>query len=202
MDAPTCERLLHKARTGNQESLSQLLESARAPLSRHASRELWSILSRRIDASDIVQQTLLEAQIGFADFRGRSQAEWEHWLFRILKHNVLRERDTHLHAAKRDVRRELPIHELHTAALPLSTYEFASPDEQAELAEARQQIESALEHLPDSQRTAVRLRYLEGKSLDELVTQMGRSHTAVAGLLKRGLQRLRQSRNLISDGCE
>ena len=48
-----------------------------------------------------------------------------------------------------------------------------------------------LHNLPESQREAIRLRYLEGRSLKELAESLGRSETAVAGLLKRGLRNLR-----------
>jgi RNA polymerase sigma-70 factor (ECF subfamily) len=52
-------------------------------------------------------------------------------------------------------------------------------------------LAAALETLPEPQRTAVELRYLGECSLDEIVSTMGRSRAAVAGLLRRGLAALR-----------
>ena len=45
--------------------------------------------------------------------------------------------------------------------------------------------------LPQDQREALRLRYLEGKTLLEIAERLDRSEMAVAGLLKRGLRSLR-----------
>ena len=42
----------------------------------------------RIDASDIVQQTLLEAHRGLGKFTGESEGEWLAWLRQILTHNT------------------------------------------------------------------------------------------------------------------
>ena len=45
--------------------------------------------------------------------------------------------------------------------------------------------------LPEVQREAIRLRYLEGRTLQQIAESIGRSEMAVAGLLKRGLRSLR-----------
>ena len=50
---------------------------------------------------------------------------------------------------------------------------------------------AALHQIPETQAEAIRLRYMEGLSLSDIVERMGKSDTAVAGLLKRGLQKLR-----------
>ena len=51
-------------------------------------------------------------------------------------------------------------------------------------------IANAIHPYP-TQAEAIRLRYMEGLPLAEIVERMGKSDTAVAGLLKRGLQKLR-----------
>jgi RNA polymerase sigma-70 factor (ECF subfamily) len=53
------------------------------------------------------------------------------------------------------------------------------------------EIASALEQLPETQREAVRMRYIEGLPLAEISQRLDRTTTAVAGLLKRGLENLR-----------
>ena len=58
--------------------------------------------------------------------------------------------------------------------------------------ELAMQLAAKMEALPESQQEALRLRYLEGMSLAEISEAMGRSDTAVAGLLKRGLRQLRR----------
>ncbi len=58
--------------------------------------------------------------------------------------------------------------------------------------EAAVYLANCLEQLPDTQREALRLRYVEGYSLKQLAEAMHKSEMAVAGLLKRGLQALRE----------
>jgi RNA polymerase sigma-70 factor (ECF subfamily) len=54
-------------------------------------------------------------------------------------------------------------------------------------------LAQALEKLPDAQREAVELHYLQGLPLADVSTRMGRTRPAVAGLLQRGLTALRES---------
>lgn len=50
----------------------------------------------------------------------------------------------------------------------------------------------AMARLPDDQRLALELRHLKGLSVPEVCEQMGKSLPAVAGLLHRGLKKLRE----------
>ncbi len=52
-------------------------------------------------------------------------------------------------------------------------------------------IADALERLPKQQRQVVILRYWEGLSHRQLAEEMGKSTTAIAGLLNRGTNKLR-----------
>ena len=68
-------------------------------------------LQSKLDASDIVQQTLLEAYPALADFRGRSRPEMAAWLRQILARNLANAlRD--FCRARRDLAREQGLEEL------------------------------------------------------------------------------------------
>ena len=54
-------------------------------------------------------------------------------------------------------------------------------------------VAEVLETLPDMQREAVRLKLLEGRRLEDIATILGRSLPATAGLLKRGMAKLREN---------
>jgi RNA polymerase sigma-70 factor (ECF subfamily) len=149
----------------------------------------------RLDASDVVQQTLLEAYRKRTQFRGQSEAEMASWLRRMLIHNladVLRDAGR----AKRDVALERSLE----AALNESSARLqdclaspqSSPSEQAIRNEELFQLAEALIQLPDLQREAVVLHHLQGYTLAETARQLGKSEAAVAGLLHRGLKRLQE----------
>ena len=186
--------LLRRARAGDPEATGELLERHRAYLSLLARRALDQRVQARVAPSDIVQQTMLEAQRDLVGFRGQNSAEFAAWLRHILQHNVHEILDQHLGAQKRAVTREqrLPTDEGdtgHPRQLPADNQ--SSPSQRAMRGEQAVQLAEAIESLPTDQREAIRLRYLEGLTLKELAEQLDRSEAAVAGLLKRGLRKLR-----------
>jgi RNA polymerase sigma-70 factor, ECF subfamily len=148
----------------------------------------------RVDPSDIVQQTLLEAFEKRAQFRGNTDAEQAAWLRMILARNVA---DVHRAQArlKRDVTRERSLDEdLDESSARLGRWLAAdqpSPSEHARLHEQAILLADALARLPEFQREAVILHYWQGRSLAEIASTLDRSTGSIAGLLKRGLKALR-----------
>jgi RNA polymerase sigma-70 factor, ECF subfamily len=156
---------------------------------------LGSKLQGKLDASDVVQQTLLEAHQGLGQFRGGTVAEQAAWLRQILARNLANAvRD--LGRAKRDVARERSIQAtLGESAAQLQEWlagEQSSPSQQAERHERAVRIAEALAALPESQREAVMLRHFDGLSLVEISQRLNCTTAAVTGLLHRGIKNLRE----------
>jgi RNA polymerase sigma-70 factor, ECF subfamily len=170
------------------------LERWRAYLLLLARAQLGPQPRARLDASDVVQQTLLEAHRDAAGFRGQGEAERAAWLRRLLACN-LADALRKLHAGKRDVARERSLEAgLADSSACLERFlaaEQSSPEERAGRHEQAARLAEALATLPPPQREAVELRYCQGLPLAEISTLLGRSPAAVAGLLKRGLKQLR-----------
>ena len=59
-------------------------------------------------------------------------------------------------------------------------------------AEAALNLAHALDALPEQQRIAVRMRHLDGRGIDEIAAALDKTPAAVAGLVRRGLQTLRE----------
>lgn len=189
--------LVVASKQGDNEALGRLLERYRGYLLMLAHRYLSERLRRRVDPADLVQVTYLEAKRDLHAFRGETPAEFAGWLRGMLKHNVASAVTRHITTQKRSLSREVDaagpavddsgqpawIHQL-----PGST---TSPSGVAIRSEAVLALIEALHELPETQAEAIRLRYMEGLPLAEIVERMGKSDTAVAGLLKRGLKRLR-----------
>lgn len=189
VDPSPPEALLARARDGDQNALGSLLEEYREYLRVLARSQVGRELQVRLDPSDLVQETLLEAHRDYQQFLGTTEAELTVWLRRILVRN-LTDQLKHHHSQKRDVQREQPLAELvehaHEAlAGPLSTPSaYASRREQAVL------LADALAQLPKDYREVVRMRHLEGRSFEEIAALMGRSSGAVRMLWMRALERL------------
>src|SRR6516162_2509450 len=81
-------RLISFARGGSDEALGKLLEECRAYLLLVANRELPSELRGKAGASDLVQETFLQAQGHFDQFRDDGESELLAWLRQILLNNV------------------------------------------------------------------------------------------------------------------
>ena len=182
------------AATGG-ESEGQDLERFRDYLRLLARLQLDPRWQAKLDPSDIVQQTLLQAYEARDQFRGQSTAERAAWLRQILA-RVLANAVRDLSRAKRDAGRERSLE----AALSQSSSRLeawlaadqSSPSESVERHDQLLRLAGALAQLPQDQREAVTLHHLQGWSLAQLAKHLGRSEAAVAGLLRRGFKRLRE----------
>src|SRR5438309_5965505 len=148
----------------------------------------------KLDPSDIVQQTLLQAHEARDQFRGQSAGEQAAWLRQILA-RVLANAVRDLGRAKLDAGRERSLEAaLEQSSARLEAWlaaEQSSPSESVERNEQLLRLAGALAQLPEDQRQAVALHHLQGWSLADVARHLGRSEGAVAGLLHRGFKSLR-----------
>jgi RNA polymerase sigma-70 factor (ECF subfamily) len=170
------------------------LEPFRAYLRLLARLQLAPQLRGKLDPSDVVQQTLLQAHQAINQFRGQSAAELAGWLRQILVRNLaqaLRE----FGRAKRDLSRVESLQgAVDASSARLEAWlaaEQSSPSQRAQQNEQALLLAQALEQLPDAQRDALVMQHWQGLSLAEIGEQLDRSPEAVAGLSKRGLKQLR-----------
>ncbi len=195
MGQPVDSELLGRAREGDQDAIGNLLRHCRPYLSILASRKLDPIMSARLSGSDVVQQTYLEAIRDFDKFRGHSIEEFAAWLNGILTHNVQEATQVHIVAQKRSVYREQSRDDSNAAGEGHHQISInqSSPSSRAMRGERAIALANAMAILPENQFEVVRLRYIEGWSLADIARRTGQSDSAVASLIKRGLQKLRVS---------
>lgn len=152
----------------------------------------------KVEASDVVQHTLLEAHNCRGQFTGDS-AGLAAWLRKSLANNI-RDALRRARRLKRDVHREQSLE----AALENSSARLAgcligdqsSPSRVAVRNEELLRLSDALLELPDAQREAIVLHHLQGWTLNEVAAYLDRTDAAVAGLLHRGLRSLRELMSL------
>jgi RNA polymerase sigma-70 factor (ECF subfamily) len=149
----------------------------------------------KLDPSDIVQQSLLDAHQNQDQFRGTSDAERMAWLKQILANN-LADAVRGLARAKRDIARERPLDaqvgDSFTRVEGWLAAIQSSPSQQAVRSEELLRLADALTSLLEPQREAIVLHHLQGLPLAEVGERLDKTPAAVAGLLHRGLQRLRE----------
>ena len=186
---------LERDRKGTNGEATSELNRFRPYLLMLARLQFDEMLQAKLDESDVVQQTLLEAHQSLSGFRGQSDEEMAAWLRQILARNLADELRK-FRCGKRDVRLEASLQaSLNESTVRLERIlisEDGSPSQCAMVNEQLLALAAALAKLPEDQRRAVELYHLQGHSAQEVANRLKRSEVAVAGLLRRGLKRLRE----------
>jgi RNA polymerase sigma-70 factor (ECF subfamily) len=190
---PVPELLIEQAHGGDPVALGRLLEPYRNYLRMVARALIGRALRQRLDPSDLVQETFLDAHRDFPRFTGTGAPELVAWLRRILVHNLAdqarRQRAAILEATHHDSleavleRTGCAVH--HAMAGPLS-----SPSARASRREQAVLLADALASLPAQYRDVILLRHFEHLSFDQVAARMERSSGAVRMLWARALEQL------------
>jgi RNA polymerase sigma-70 factor (ECF subfamily) len=185
--------LVGRAKNGDRQAIELLLARYRPYLRVICSLRLPQFCQKREDESDIVQQTLIDANRGLAEFRGETEDEFGAWIDRLLERNILQSVRRHT-AEKRDIRRETIEWNGSGSAQLIWHLEASgqSPESGIFRGEAALELAQALEALPEDQRIAVELRYLGQQSLKSIAEYTSKSTGQVAGLIRRGVEKLRE----------
>lgn len=149
-------------------------------------------LRSKLDPSDVVQQTLLKAYEKHDQFRGQTEAELAAWLRTILANTLTdavrrgRVREGLQRSLEASIEQSSSRLEAWLAATG------SSPSEHLVRHEQLLMLSESLAQLPEDQQRAIELKHLRGYSVDAISQEMGRSKTAIGGLLRRGMKRLRE----------
>ena len=198
-DLSDTEHLLERLRGGDSQALSDLFERHRNRLRRMVELRMDARLQGRVDASDVVQETFLDACRDFDHFRGSSPGEWAAWLRKILLYNLARVVQRQVVAQKRSARREVSLDQ-HVAVMDRSSGRIeaalvgrsSSPSSQAQRSELAARVADQLARLSPDYREVLVLRNLEGLPFPEVARRMDRSPGAVRILWVRAVDQLRQ----------
>jgi RNA polymerase sigma-70 factor (ECF subfamily) len=185
---------LAAARAGSREALGQVLETFRGFLLLVADRELDADLRAKGGASDLVQDTFLEAQRDFAGFHGNSADELRAWLRRLLLNNMANFTRQYRRRAKRDVSREVSLEagdSSHERGAGLAA-DILSPSGVVSAQEQAQALARAMERLPPDYRRVLALRHEEQLTFAQIGEQMQRTENAARMLWLRAIERLQK----------
>jgi RNA polymerase sigma-70 factor, ECF subfamily len=184
-------RWLAEARAGSNDALGQALEACRVYLLLIAGEELDPELWGKGGASDLVQETFLEAHRDFARFQGATPDEWRAWLRRLLLNNVADFARRYRATTKRNAAREVALEESGDPAGDLAAADTPASG-RAMAQEQAEAFHAALGRLPDEYRQVILLRYQQELSFEEIGRQLDRSPNAARMLWLRALERLKR----------
>jgi RNA polymerase sigma-70 factor (ECF subfamily) len=196
-NSPQTQELLDQARSGNADVVERLLTNHRAPLRRMIELRLDRAIARRVDASDIVQDVLLEASRRLQDYLRNPVIPFHLWLRQIARDRMIDAHRRHRQAQRRAVDREQAIRP--AAFADRSSIELAAQliDQEATPASAaireelRRRLEDAVAALEEDDREIILMRHFEQLSNQEVAAALGLSEAAASMRYLRALRRLR-----------
>lgn len=189
--------LLLVAKKGEQQAVGQLLEHFRSYLKLIASHEIGSKLGAKLDASDIVQDTFLDAHRYFENFQGESVTQFTAWLRTVMAGVMANNMRRYLGTKARDIRLEKQLAaDLDNSAAMLSELLVASvssPSQNIMRDEQTIQLAKAMANLSLDYQSVLTLRHIEGLTFPQIASRLNKTVDSVEKLWLRAIVQLRKS---------
>jgi RNA polymerase sigma-70 factor (ECF subfamily) len=196
-EVPQTQDLLAQAQQGKQEAIEQLLTVHREPLRRMIGLRLDPALAARVDASDVVQEVLLEAHRRLNDYLRNPVMPFHLWLRHIAKDHVIDAHRRHRQAQRRSMDREQPL--VPAVLADHSSLELAgqlldqelTPASAAIRQELQRRLDAAIAGLEEDDREIILMRHAEQLANQEVAGILGLSEAAASMRYLRAIRRLR-----------
>ncbi|MEX0586845.1 MAG: sigma-70 family RNA polymerase sigma factor [Pirellulales bacterium] len=191
------QELLTSARAGDAAARSALLERHREALRRMIGLRMDPMLRRRVDASDIVQDVLVDAHRRLTEYLQAAGMPFQLWLRHLARDRLIDAHRRHRTAARRSIDREQPLtapHNEDQSALDLAALACdpeLTPAAAATHHELEMRFQAAIESLGEVDREVVLMRHFEQLSNQESAQALGLSEPAAAMRYLRAMRRLR-----------
>src|SRR5207249_9634607 len=185
-DSQDTQELLDRSRQGEAAAVDHLLARHREPLRRMIALRLDPALAGRVDASDIVQEVLLEASRRLADYLRDAPMPFHLWLRHLAQDHLIDAHRRHRQAQRRSLDREQPI--VPAALADQSSLELAgqfldkemTPATAAVRHELQRRMEQAVAGLDEDDREIILMRHYEQLSNQEVATALGLTEAAAS----------------------
>jgi RNA polymerase sigma-70 factor (ECF subfamily) len=190
-DSVETQGLLEQAASGQGQAFGDLFARHRPVLRQAVALRLDARVRARVDPSDVVQETYLEAQRRLPDFLRRRPMPFRLWLRQTAHERVLMANRRHLGAARRSARRELPLPEESSAVLGRQLLAPGpTPCQQAAQEELARLVRHAVARLSEADREVLLMRTFEGLAYAEIACVLGVEPAAARQRHGRALLRL------------
>jgi RNA polymerase sigma-70 factor (ECF subfamily) len=191
------DRLLDDARQGKAGAVDELFGQFREPLRRVIDLRLDPVLARRVDASDIVQDVLIEANQRLTEYLKSPDMPFHLWLRHLAQDRIIDTHRRHRLAQRRSVDREQPIarpawddESSHSLAAQLVDVE-RTPASEAVQAELARRLAAAVNELAEDDREIILMRHHEQLANQDVAKLLGLTEAAASMRYLRALRRLR-----------
>jgi RNA polymerase sigma-70 factor (ECF subfamily) len=196
-DPNNTQELLEKARQGNADAVDQLLARHREAVRRMIDLRLDPAIVQRLDASDVVQEVLIEANRRLQNYLQSPQMPFHLWLRHIAKDHVIDAHRRHHQARKRGVDREQPLHRpawAEQSSLDLAAQlldQELTPASAAIQHEMQRRLQDAIGQLDEDDREVILMRHYEMLANQEVAAALGLTEAAASMRYLRAVRKLR-----------
>lgn len=193
----TTQELLDQARKGDADAVEKLLAQHREPIRRMIDLRLDPAIVQRLDASDVVQEVLIEANRRLKDYLQNPIMPFHLWLRHIAKDHLIDAHRRHHQAQKRGVNREQPIHRpvwADRSSLDLAGQlldQDLTPASAAIQEELQRRLRDAIGQLDEGDREVILMRHYESLANQEVAEALGLTEAAASMRYLRAVRRLR-----------
>ncbi len=196
-DSEQTQQLLQTARTGDESAMNALMNRHRDALRQMVQMRLDKAIAARLDASDVVQDVLVEANHRIQDYLANPTMPFHLWLRQLAKDQLIDMHRRHRVAARRSVDREQPMN---AAFADQSSMDLAAQLKDHELTpaaatirkELERRFQAALDELNEDDREVMLMRHQEHLSNSEVAEALGLSQAAAGMRYLRAVRRLRE----------
>jgi len=196
-DSSQTQELLRDAKAGDVGAINQLLDRHREALRRMVDLRMDRAVSRRVDASDIVQEVLVEANRRLTEYLADPKMPFHLWLRHMAQDRVIDAHRRHRQAARRSVDRE---QQAPAGPVDQSTLDLLAGLQDPELTpaaaatwhELQRRFQEAIEELDDQDREVILMRHFEQLSNSEVAQALQLSEPAAGMRYLRAMRRLRE----------
>jgi RNA polymerase sigma-70 factor (subfamily 1) len=190
----TEDQMLERLRAGDAEALAEFLAARRGPLLGYIDRQMGGPLRRKLEIEDIFQEVSADAVRSLGDI-DLSQRDPFGWLCQLAERRIIDAHRRFFGAQKRDAGREVALGtpgggESRRAIIDLLAVTMTTASQAFSRNERELRLGQALAMLPEEQREALRLRYIEGLPSKRIAQQLGKTDGAIRVMLTRSLARL------------
>jgi RNA polymerase sigma-70 factor (ECF subfamily) len=192
-DSAETQRLLQQVCAGDASAFGALFARHRSYLRQVIELRLDPRLRARVDPSDVVQETQLEAFRRLPDYLERRPMAFRLWLRKTACERLLTTQRHHRGAARRSVRREVPLPDGSSLQLAQQLLDPGlSPSQQAQRNELVRRVRQAVGRLSETDREILLMRNLEGLSNQEVAQILQMDPATASQRYGRALLRLRK----------
>ena len=169
-------QLICLARDGGTQARATLLAYFREYVRLLARLHVKPVFNAKFDDSDIVQETLLQADRSFHQFRGTTERELAAWLRQILANKGAEMARGYL-TEKRNVQIEVQLHNgMDASSMNIASIipsEYQSPSSIISQRERAVQLATAISRVSGDKREVLILHGLQGMSIADVAKSMG-----------------------------